>query len=177
MTSPPRFERLLAPYHEAARAFARGLCRSRADGDDLFHAAVTRAIAKVDQLREDDAFKPWFYRIVISVHRNRSRTAFWRRLVPLLDDRRAAGPALDDALGGADRARLALARLPVEQRETVVLFELEQWTVAEIAELHDVTISAVKTRLARGRERLRAFYVRELGIADAPRATSPGGVP
>lgn len=176
MTSHPRFERLLAPHHDAARAFARGLCRSRADGDDLFQAAVLRALAKLEQLDEDRAFKPWFYRIVISVHRNRSRVAFWRRLVPLLDDRRTSGPNLDDALGGADRARLALARLPAEQRETVVLFEVEEWTVAEIAELHDVTISAVKTRLARGRERLRDFYTRELGLPDSVRAPSPGGV-
>lgn len=170
-----RFHRLIVPRHDAALAFARGLCRSRADGDDLFQAALMRALDKLDDLRDDDAFKAWFYRILVSVHRNRCRVAFWRRLVPFVDDRRDPEPPIDEALGGAARARLALATLPPEQRETIVLFEIEDWTVDEIAALHQVSTSAVKSRLARGRDRLRAVYTTQLGVTDTPPSPSPGG--
>ncbi|HEY0190193.1 MAG TPA: RNA polymerase sigma factor [Kofleriaceae bacterium] len=163
-----RLRHLLAPVHDRAQSFARGLCRSRADGDDLYQEALLRAIAKLDGLRDDAAYRPWLYSVVISVHRNRARREFWRRLVPLGDDDHAqlgAQPyrATDwspDAAEAAARARAALATLPAVQRETIVLFELEGWQVDEIAGLHRVSASAVKSRLARGRDRLRSYYER-----------------
>jgi RNA polymerase sigma-70 factor (ECF subfamily) len=59
-----------------------------------------------------------------------------------------------------------LAALPVEQRETIVLHEIEGWKVDEIAAMHGVSESAVKSRLSRGRDRLRAFYAKKLGVTD-----------
>ena len=57
----------------------------------------------------------------------------------------------------ASRARGALA--PV-QREAIVLFEIDGYAIEEIAAMQRVSVSAVKSRLARGRERLRRFYTR-----------------
>lgn len=184
-TTTDRFRRLLEPVHARAVAFARGLCRSRADGDDLFQEAAVRALAKLESLRDDAAFPRWFYRVVITVHRNRSRRAFWRRLIPLgeladLSDGPDPGhsgdyrtdewsPARAEA---ARRARAALAMLPAVQREAIVLFEVEGRQVEEIAELQQVSVSAVKSRLARGRARLRSHYEGELP-APIP-STSPG---
>src|SRR5262245_49522137 len=170
MPSPrhERFHHLIEPVHDRALVFARGLCRSRADGDDLFQEALVRALDKLDSLRDDGAFKPWLYRVIITVHRNRTRTAFWRWLLPLAHDPRAPEPSVADDLGGAERARLALASLPAEQREAIVLFELEGWQVDELAALHGVSASAVKSRLPRGRDRLRPFHVRRFAVAPAP---------
>lgn len=148
-----RFRRLLEPVHDRVQAFARGLCRSAFDGDDLFQEAALRAYAKLDA-----------------------------RFLPLGD-----GEAADDAdslaVSGAQdyrisawapdagdataRARAALATLPPDQREAIVLFEMEGWQVDEIAVLQSVTASAVKSRLAHGRDRLRAYYERELGTRPA----------
>ena len=61
-----------------------------------------------------------------------------------------------------------LAGLPAVQREAVVLFEIEGFSVEEIAAMQEVTVSAVKSRLARGRDRLRRAYQR-LGLAPSPR--------
>ena len=168
-----RFRRLVAPVHERVRAFARGLCRSQADGDDLFQEASLRAFSRLDGLREDGAFRTWFYRIVISVHRNRARTAFWRRLVPLGEraaeaDYREPAPDAGDA---TRRARAALAVLPTVQREAIVLFEIDGWKVEEIAALQRVSASAVKSRLARGRERLRVYYEKQLGATTPVEST------
>jgi RNA polymerase sigma-70 factor (ECF subfamily) len=163
-----RFVRLIEPIHGAALAFARGLCRSRADGDDLFQESLLRALDRLDDLRDDAAFRFWLHRVIVSVHRNRCRRAFWRRLVPIGDDNDSrATPPIDEAISGADRARVALASLPAEQREALVLFEIEGWKIDEIAAMHGISESAVKSRLARGRDRLRAFYAKKLGISDA----------
>lgn len=164
-----RFRRLLEPVHGPALVFARNLSRSRSDGDDLFQEALVRAFTRLGTLRDEAAFRGWLYRIVISVHRNRSRRAFWRRFVQLEatstsddpdatgDDYRTAGSS-PERVEAARRARLALAKLPAVQRESIVLFEIEGWSVDEIAALHEVSTSAVKSRLARGRDRLRALF-------------------
>jgi len=161
-----RFRRLLAPHHDRALAFARSLTRVAAEGDDVFQDAMLRAYTKLDALREDDAFRPWLYRIVINAHRSRCRRAFWRRLIPFADEGDAAQ---DEHLyrtegwspGAADanrRARNALAKLAAPVREAIVLFEIEGLGVDEIATLQGATVSAIKSRLARGRERLRELY-------------------
>ena len=176
-THGERWERLLellAPLHPQALATARRLSRSAAEGDDLYQEAVLRAFQKVSQLRDEGRFRSWFFAVLLSVHRGRSRRAFWRRFLSLADV--AAGgfdPPGDDGRRRADeheqaaRASRALATLPAVQREAVVLHDIEAFSMAEIAALQGVTVSAVKTRVARGRERLRAHY-RRLGLDPRP---------
>ena len=143
-----RFQRLLEPVHDRAVVFARSVCRSRADGDDLIQEALLRALDKLPSLRDDGAFKFWLYRVIISVHRNRYRQSFWRRLLPL--EIEPAAPRAED-LGASERARLALA------------------------ELLGVSASAIKSRLARGRDRLRSIYILKFGVEMQPRpALLPG---
>jgi len=185
-----RFRRLIEPVHDKALAFARCISRSRSDGDDLFQEALVRALVKLDALREDGAFRSWLYRIVITVHRNRCRRAFWSRFLPLgtdaeSDDHRAHISGSDyrtsdwspDAAEATQRARTALAALPVVQREAIVLFEIEGWQVDEIAEIQAVSASAVKSRLARGRERLRAFYEHQFRSDGVPTPVVSGDTP
>lgn len=167
MDPAERLRLLLAPVHERALAFARCLCRSRADGDDVFQDALVRALTKLHHLRDDRAFRPWLYRVIVTVHRSRYRRSFWRRFLPLPDPERVPEPVSEEPLGGEQRIRRALEILPPEQREALVLFELEGWKVEEIAELQDVSVSAVKSRLARGRQRLRGFYEQQLLLAEA----------
>jgi RNA polymerase sigma-70 factor (ECF subfamily) len=165
-----RFRGLLEPVYAQALAFARHISSSSSDGDDLFQEALIRALGKLDRLRDEAAFKPWLYRIVITVHRNRCRRAFWKRFIPLgtvaSSDEPAAHVSGDyrvadwspDAAEAARRARDALASLAPAYREAIVLFEIEGWQVDELSTLLGVSQSAVKSRLARGRAQLRAFY-------------------
>lgn len=173
-----RLLELLAPIHDRAAATARRLCRTPADGDDLLQAAVLRAFEKLDGLRDPDRFPAWFWAVLLSVHRNRARRELWRRFLPLDDLPPGGEPAGPDGNRreeervSAARAAAALARLPAVQREAVVLHEIEGFGVEEIAAMQGVTVSAVKSRLARGRERLRRHY-RRLGF-ERPRSTSAG---
>ena len=162
-----RLLELLTPIHARAARMARRLAGSAHDGDDLFQEAVLRALAALPALRDQGCFGPWFTTILLNVHRNRSRRGFWRRLVPLERDEAPAlepvgenGHAWEEERLRAARASRALATLPAVQREAVVLFELEGYSIGEIAALQEVSPSAVKSRLARGRARLRRTYER-----------------
>lgn len=182
---------LLAPHHDRALTTARRLSVDSLEGDDLFQEAVVRAHRKLDALRDESRFRSWFYAVLLSLHRTRTRWSFWRRfaaLEPLVE--RGLEPAREDA--GTDdeeawRARRmtrALAVLPAVQREAVVLHDLDGHTMEEIAELQGVGESAVKSRVSRGRQRLRRHYERmgfRASHRTAPRAAqvtlaTPGGV-
>ncbi len=162
-----RLARLLEPIHPSAVATARRLSRSRSDGDDLYQESVLRAFAKLHTLRDESRFRSWFYAILLTRHRSRARRALWKRLVPLAEafsgEREPVGE--DGALWQerferANRAAAALAALDARQREVIVLFEIDGYTVEEVADMQHASISAVKSRLSRGRRKLRRFYER-----------------
>ena len=187
--STPDWDQLLAllePVHAPCRLFARRIAGSNADGDDLFHEALLRAAAKLHTLRDPKRFRPWLHQVIVSVHRSHYRRSFWRRLVPRdartddsgpgpLDD--GHGASLDGHPGGADgwvnqrasadRAARALATLPPAQREAIVLFELFGYGVDEVADIQRCSVSAVKSRLSRGRARLRRFYAAQEDLLPA----------
>lgn len=168
---------LLEPVYERTLTLARRLSSSMVDGDDLFQEGVLRAHDKLDALRDQDRFAAWFYAVLLSVHRSRARRAVLHRLFSLerempagFDVPGADGSAEAEERRRAERASRALAHLPAVQREAVVLFELEGYSIEEIAAMQKVSSSAVKSRLQRGRERLRRHYER-LGFgATAPMA-------
>ena len=154
-------EPLLAPIHDDVQLFARRIARSNAEGDDVFQEAVLRAARKVGTLRDRSKFKSWMYSVVASVHRTRTRRSFWTRWLQsepdvVGDD----GSRWADEHASASRASAALATLEPAQREAIVLFELHGYSIEEIAEIQSASISSVKSRLVRGRERLRVFYAR-----------------
>jgi RNA polymerase sigma-70 factor, ECF subfamily len=159
------FMELLAPIHDRAVATARRLSRSISDGDDLFQESVVRAFSRLSSLKDRARFRSWFFAVLLSVHRNRSRRDFWRRFFSLesrLDDGWCPagqdGADLETERQNANLVARALAVLPALQREAVVLFEMEGYSIEEIAQLQKSSMSAVKTRLSRGRERLRRWY-------------------
>lgn len=163
---------LLAPVHDEVRLFARRIAGSNAEGDDVFQEAVLRAARKLSGLRDRTRFRAWMCSVVVSVHRTRCRRAFWTRWVSSEDAR--ADVAGDDGSSWADerasarRASAALATLPPPQREAIVLFELHGYAIEEIAQIQRTSISSVKSRLVRARERLRAFYRSLEGTVSLP---------
>jgi RNA polymerase sigma-70 factor (ECF subfamily) len=156
---------LLGPFHAQAAGVARRLAGSADDGDDLFQEAVLRALEALPTLRDASRFRSWFFAILLRLHRNRTRRSFWRRFLPLEIERPDEpagedGQAWEEERIRARRVSRALAALPAEQREAVVLFELEGFSIEEIAALQQASVSAVKSRLSRGRARLRRIYER-----------------
>jgi RNA polymerase sigma-70 factor (ECF subfamily) len=166
-----RLMELLLPLHDSVAATARRLSRSAGEGDDLLQEAIIRAHDRLSTLRDERNFRTWFYTLLLNTHRNRSRRGFWRRflslerdLTPGFDPPGENGSGWEQERRQAERVSRALALLPAVQREAVVLYEIEGFSVKEIAVLQKVTVSAVKSRLIRGREHLRRAYER-LGFA------------
>ena len=177
-----RLLRLLGPIHGQAAGTARRLSRSADEGDDLYQESVLRAYERLHDLRDESKFRSWFFATLLSLHRSRRRQA--RRGTVSLEEawNRGGEPAGEDgsawaeALERADRAARALNGLAPVQREAVVLHEIEGFSVEEVAAMQGVTISAVKSRLVRGREKLGQFYERDLKSARIPglrRETEP----
>jgi len=173
-----RLSRLLEPIHDKAAATARNLCRTSGDGDDLYQEAVLRAFEKLHTLRDEARFRSWFFAVLLSIHRSRHRRSFWKRFLPL-DSVPPEAPSLagedgrdrEDALLAARRAAWALSRIPAEQREAVVLHDLQGFTMGEVAAMQGVTEAAVKSRVLRGRDKLRRTY-RRLGRDDPGSGTA-----
>jgi len=160
-----RLMELLAPFHAQALATARRLSRSVDDGDDLYQESLQRAFDKLPSLRDPERFRSWFFAVLLSVHRSRARRRAWKRFFSW-EDAHAQGfdpPGVDgrrheDTRQGSARAAMALSSLKPAEREAVVLFDLEGLSLEEVAGLQKASLSAVKSRLARGRKHLRAYY-------------------
>jgi RNA polymerase sigma-70 factor (ECF subfamily) len=157
---------LLGPIHDDVQLFARRIARSAAEGDDVFQEAVLRAVNKLGSLRDRARFKPWMYSVVVSVHRSRRRSPFWTRWISSEPPEMLEGLVGDDGAtwvddqASAQRATAALSTLEPAQREAIVLFELHGYSIEEIAEIQRASVAAFKSRLTRGRDRLRAFYAK-----------------
>lgn len=160
-----RLTALLEPFHEQAQATARRLSRSLEDGDDLYQETLLRAFDRLPGLRDETRFRSWFYAILLNRHRNRSKGAFWRRFLPWNEAFPKEEPAVHDDSRETGRAVAALAKLPDEQREAIVLFEMDGYSIEEVARLTGASIPAVKSRLVRGRERLRRHYEQQSAVA------------
>lgn len=127
-----RLLRLLSPIHERAVLTARRLSRSREDGDDLFQDASLRALSRLSTLRDESRFRPWFFAILFTLHRQRHRRGMWRRFCSFDTVPEPRGPSgfQDD---GADRVAAALATLSAQEREALVLAELSGFSLEEVA--------------------------------------------
>lgn len=147
------FMELYTPVHDRFERFCRARVYGDTDYKDLMHDAVIIAFEKFEKLEDPKAFLHFLFGISIRVLANTNRK---QRLIHMSDE---AHWVPDDSFR-ADRnedAHLlyeALAKLPDQQREALVLFEISGFSIAEIAELQESGISAVKQRLARGRKAL-----------------------
>lgn len=163
------FWKLTEAEHLKARAFCRKLMGNRDDGDDLYHDALLVALGNFGQLRDRTAFRPWLYRIMVNSFKDRLRRPWWKRLTPLTlqieNDLGSHNPGA--AYAARRRLEWAFKVLSVEERALVTLFELEGWTIADLAGLFRKTEGNVKVRLSRSRTKMRQALVKRLRQAEA----------
>ncbi len=138
------------------RRYARALVSDRARADDLVQDTLERAWNKFHHWRPGSDLRAWLFTVMHNVHVNQVRAS---RDHAMLDDE---GPEM--AVAGVQGASLeirdlerALAVLPPEQREVLLLIALEDMSYAEVATMLDIPIGTVMSRLSRAREKLRAL--------------------
>jgi RNA polymerase sigma-70 factor (ECF subfamily) len=157
-----RFWIELEAVHAEAERFCRRLSATREDGDDLYQEAILRAYSNCDSLNDSLAFRPWFYRLIINLFKNRRRGAWWRRFVALTSELEESLPGWDPS-GRHQAKRLltkAFAAVSPEEKALVTLHEIEGWTIAELAELYRKPSGTIKARLSRTRAKMRRALLR-----------------
>jgi RNA polymerase sigma-70 factor (ECF subfamily) len=160
-----RFEQLAVPLLDDAMRLAVWLAGSRADAEDIVQEAMLRAYKYLDRF-SGAAFRPWLLTIVRNtamtwLKRNRSSK------VVFVPDFQSEEPAPDAATVQAEspenamlqrdlagEVNRAVAALPSEFREVIVLRELHDLSYKEIAAVIDVPIGTVMSRLSRARRLL-----------------------
>lgn len=139
------------------RRYARALTGDDGEADDLIQDTLERALARLEQWRDGETPRKWLFSILHNLHvdglRRRSRRPPHVGLESI--GIHQSSPAAD-GVSGCD-IDLALRHLRVEQREVVLLVGLEGLSYAETAEVLGIPVGTVMSRLARGRERLRAL--------------------
>ncbi len=166
-----RFERVVLPHLDDAYTLARYLLRDEHDAQDVVQEASLRALRYFDGYSGGDA-RAWLLAIV----RNCSLTWRKRRRV---DDRTvsfedttelaASEAEAPDAVAvqASEQARVqrAIAALPEDFREVIVLREVQDLSYREIGDVVGVPIGTVMSRLARARKRLAVLL--EVGAREA----------
>lgn len=166
-----RFERVVLPHLDDAYTLACYLLRDEHDAQDVVQDAVLRALRYFDGFRDGDA-RAWLLAIVRNCcHTWHRRHRADRVTVPYADAQTSPqlrGSAGADALAiqSSDRAAIerAIAGLPTEFREVIVLRELHELSYKEIGTVTGVPVGTVMSRLARARKRLAsslALHLRE----------------
>ena len=137
------------------RRYARALVGDRAAADDLVQDTLERAWTKFHLYRGGTDLRAWMFTVMHNVHVNRIRAQ--RPTDVLADDmpEMVQRAAQGDSLTVRDLDR-ALASLPAEQREVLLLVALEDMSYDEAARTLGIPIGTVMSRLSRARERLRA---------------------
>ena len=171
-----RFARVVLPHLADAYGLARWITGNRADAEDVVQEACLRAFSGIGGFKEGNA-RAWVMTVVRNtaytwLSRNRSAALVItddleavERVDTERGDHSGSGIETPEAalIAKADAARVqsAIAALPTEFRETLVLRELQGFDYREIARMTGVPIGTVMSRLARARRRLMVLMTRD----------------
>ncbi|KLE32395.1 RNA polymerase sigma factor [Aurantiacibacter luteus] len=150
---------LIDPTIPGLRRYARSMLRDRAAADDLVQDCLERAISRWHQRRDDREPRAWLFTICHNLAVNRLRETASRG--PHLSIEEAPEMAFsheaaqDQAIHCLDVVK-AMNALPAEQRAVLLLVSVEDLSYAEAAEVLDIPLGTVMSRLSRARSRLRS---------------------
>jgi RNA polymerase sigma-70 factor, ECF subfamily len=161
------FARLLEEQIPRLRRYARALTRDATRADDLVQSCLVRAIAKQHLWERGTNLRAWLFTLLHNQpvndvrHSMREGTSIELSEAPELAAESNAVPSLQ--LRDLERA---LAKLPTEQREVILLVGLEGMAYEEVATVLNVPVGTVRSRLSRGRDQLR----RLMGVEESAQA-------
>ncbi len=167
---PSAFEEIYSQHEKMVFNLALRMTRSPEDAAELTQEVFLRVYRHLERFRGSSTLKTWVFRIALNCCRSRfrRRRLTFREPSPGDDDalERIADPRADperDALnsGLGERLDAALRRVPLAFREAVVLRDVHGFSYDEIGEILRIRIGTVRSRIARGRERLRCMLESE----------------
>ena len=156
------YAELVRRYQEGLYRHALGMGLDHDTSIDVVQDALVKAYARLGECRDPQHFRAWVYRIVRNMCLDHIKNVR-QKTVPLSAVPDAsqipAEDAVDIELNGT--LQRALATLPLALREAFLLKHDAEYTYEEIAELTNASVSAVKMRVHRAREALRAYLARQ----------------
>ena len=173
------FEQLVRLYEKRVYALTSRMGRNPADAEEAAQEAFLAAWQGLAFFRGESSFSTWLYRLASNAcvdllrREGRHRSAAG----PSLNDEEAAMDVADDAPSPhalAERAELrqqieaGLSALPEEYRQVLILREMHQQTYDEIAEILSLDLGTVKSRINRGRKRLRKILLDSGNFSASP---------
>ncbi len=140
------------------RRYALALTGSRAQAEDLVQDTLERALGRFHLWRRGSNLRAWLFRIMHNVHANHVRGHQQEQKAAVKEDelQYSTRPTQEDRLEIC-QLQTALKKLPSEQRKVLLLVALEEMSYRETSKVLDIPIGTVMSRLARGRERMRAL--------------------
>ena len=166
-----RFQDLAVPLISSLYNHAFWLVRDASEAEDLVQETLTKALRAFDSFEPGTNFKAWVFRILRNTFLN-SRAALANARTVFLEDHpdvlesADSGSTPEDAvirLGDLAALRKALDLLAPQLREVMLLCDLEELKYREIAEVLNVPIGTVMSRLARARQALRQLLKTNFG--------------
>lgn len=147
------FAKIATDTAEVMYRVSKSILKRDEDCEDAVHEAIVKAFSKLYSLKNDSFAKTWLIRIVINecytILRKRKREIYSEEIT-------------EEEAEKQDYSELytALNRLPADYRVTIVLYYIEGYSVSETADILKVSEGTVKSRLSRGRKKLRSFWRR-----------------
>lgn len=158
-------ENAIEQYGKAAYNFAYRLARNDADASDLTQEAFIRVYRAWRSFRPGTSFRSWIFRIITNLHRDELRRRKGRYQDEILEtdepqfggSRPLAVQPIEEYIDGylSEPVSKALAELSAEQRQIVLLADIEDLSYQEIGEIVGCSVGTVRSRLHRARGQLR----------------------
>ena len=148
------FNREMTQVIPQLRRYARGLVNHREKADDLVQDCLERALSRRHLWDESRAIRPWLFTIMHNLYANAARR--FNRTPDLLSiDQVEESASADSPDSSLNDLNVALNQLSPQHREILLLIGLEQMSYKETAEVLDIPLGTVMSRLTRARKRLR----------------------
>jgi RNA polymerase sigma-70 factor (ECF subfamily) len=165
------FARLLETAIPKLRRYACALTRDAVRADDLVQSCLVRAIAKQHLWEPGTDLRAWLFTILHNQHVNDVRRSVREGVTVPVDEMTQTLTAVSNVHASLQLRDLdrAMARLPVEQRQVILLIGLEGMRYEEVAKILCIPIGTVRSRLSRGRDMLRGLMDRKDEVAPAER--------
>lgn len=159
MKPPNQLKQDLVVLLPRLQRYAKNLNRSAADADDLLQATCIRVLEKWQQFKPGSDFDRWVFTIMSSIRSNHLRAENTRHGAGLVDahyELATEDPHTRNIFH--DQVLDEVQQLPIAHRQVLLLVYVEGFTYQETANILDVPVGTVMSRIARGRARLAAQF-------------------
>lgn len=155
-------EQLISLYQQRVARFVIAQTGDEAHYEDLCQTIFVKMVLALPKLRATDRFEPWLFQIARNVCRDHLRARQgWRKLFVSFDAEHEAVSEPEPPLNMSEIVQRNIDRLPQSQRSVLRLSLDTKRSYEDMAQATQSTVSAVKSRLHRARENLRALMLTE----------------